>query len=102
MLKGSYTLEGVRGLVDQGGSARKSAVQALIKGVGGKLESVYFAFGSTDVFVIADLPGNEAAAAVALAVAASGGVTVETTVLLTPQEMDAATQQPVTYRPPGS
>src|SRR5579875_3812243 len=37
MLKGSYTLEGVRGLVDQGGSARKSAVQALIKGVGGKL-----------------------------------------------------------------
>ena len=102
LLSVNYTLEGIRGVAQKGGSARKSAASAAAKSVGGKVESFYFAFGGTDVYVIADMPSNEAAAALALAVSAGGGATVETTVLLTTDEMDAAAKQQVSYRPPGS
>ena len=96
-----YTLDGVRGVAAQGGSARKAAAQAAAKSVGGKVDSFYFAFGKTDVYVIADLPDNTAAAALALAVSAGGGATARTVVLVTPDEMDAAAKQTVKYTPPG-
>jgi uncharacterized protein with GYD domain len=102
LLEVSYTLEGIRGVVAKGGSARKAAAAAAVKSAGGKMESFYFAFGGTDVYVIADLPDNEAAAAVALTVTAGGGVTARTVVLLTPAEVDNATQKAVSYKPPGS
>lgn len=102
LLSVNYTLEGIRGVASKGGSARKSAAAAAAKSVGGKVESFHFAFGGTDVYVIADMPSNEAAAALALAVSAGGGATVKTTVLLTTDEMDAAAKQQVSYRPPGS
>ena len=101
LLQVSYTLDGVRGVVAKGGSARKSAAQAAAKSVGGKLDSFYFAFGESDVFTIADLPDNTAAAALALAVTAGGGATVRTVPLLTVDEIDAATGQTVKYTPPG-
>ena len=101
LLQVNYTLEGVKGVVAKGGSARKAAAQAAAKSAGGKIESFYFAFGGTDVFTIADLPDNAAAAAVALNVSAGGGATVKTVVLLTPEEIDTATQQKVKYTPPG-
>jgi hypothetical protein len=50
--------------------------------------------------VIVDLPDNEAAAAAALAVNAAGGATVQTTVLLTPEQIDDAAERSVDYRPP--
>ena len=102
LLQVNYTLEGVRGVLAKGGAARKGAAQAAAKSVGGKIESFYFAFGSTDVYAIADLPDNAAAAALALAVSAGGGATVATTVLLTPEEVDTAADANVKYRPPGS
>ena len=102
LLEVSYTLEGVQGVVAKGGSARKAAAQAAAKSVGGKVDAFYFAFGSTDVYVIADLPDNEAAASLALNVSAGGGATVETTVLLTPDEIDSAISKKVKYTPPGS
>lgn len=101
LLEVRYTLDGVRGVAAQGGSARKAAAQAAAKSVGGKVESFYFAFGKTDVFVIADLPDNTAAAALALAVSAGGGATVRTVVLLGPDEMDDAAHKTVKYTPPG-
>ncbi len=101
MLQVTYTLEGVKGVVSKGGSARKAAARAAVESAGGTLESMYFAFGSTDVFAIADLPNNAAAAAVALTVAGSGGATLNTVVLLTPEEIDEATQTGVQYTPPG-
>lgn len=101
LLEVRYTLDGVRGVAAQGGSARKAAAQAAAKSVGGKVESFYFGFGKTDVFVIADLPDNTAAAALALAVTAGGGATVRTVVLLTPDEIDAAAEKTVKYTPPG-
>jgi uncharacterized protein with GYD domain len=102
LLEVNYTLDGVRGVVAKGGSARKAAAQAAAKSVGGKLDSFYFAFGGTDVFAVADLPDNAAAAALALAVTAGGGASVRTVVLLTPDEIDAATQKGVKYAPPGA
>ena len=70
--------------------------------VGGRLESFYFAFGDRDAYVVVDLPDNESAAAVALGVNGAGGATVRTVVLLTPDEVDAASKRSVDYRSPGS
>ncbi|MGA2521735.1 MAG: GYD domain-containing protein [Acidimicrobiales bacterium] len=98
----SYTLDGVKGLKAEGGSARVSAATALIESLGGKVESFYFAFGGVDVYLTAELPDNVSAAAVVLAVSAGGGATSRTVVLLTPAEVDAAAaKKTTTYRPPG-
>jgi uncharacterized protein with GYD domain len=97
-----YTLEGIRGLKDKGGTARVEASRALVEQLGGSLESFYFAFGSNDAYLIADLPDNVATAAVELIASSGGGVRTSTTVLLTPEEMDAAAKAQATYRPPGA
>jgi uncharacterized protein with GYD domain len=102
LFEASYTLEGVKGVQAKGGSARRDAVAAVAESVGGTLESFYFAFGESDAYVTVDLPDNEAATAVALTVNSAGGAAVKTTVLLTPEEVDAAAQRSVDYRPPGS
>jgi len=101
LLEVSYTLDGVKGVVAKGGSARKAAASAAAKSVGGKVESFYFAFGKTDVYCVCDLPDNEAAAALALTVTAGGGASVRTVALLTTDEIDAATGKDVKYKPPG-
>ncbi len=101
MFQTSFTAEGVKGLVAKGGSARRAAAEAAIKSAGGTLDAFYFAFGDTDAFVIADLPDHASAAAIALAVSGSGAVAARTIVLLTPEELDAATKQNVAYTPPG-
>jgi uncharacterized protein with GYD domain len=102
LIEASYTLEGVKGVQSAGGSSRREAVAQVAESVGGRLEAFYFAFGDHDAYVIADLPDNESAAAVALTVNAAGGATVKTVVLLTPEEVDAAAQRSVEYRPPGA
>ncbi len=96
-----YTVEGVKGLLKDGGSKRKAAAEAIAKSVGGKVEAFYFAFGDTDAYVILDLPDNASAAAGSLAVSAAGGAVIKTTALLTPEEMDKATKKKVSYSPPG-
>lgn len=101
MIQASYTAEGVRGLMKDGGSKRRAAAEAAVKGVGGKLEAFYFAFGETDVFAIAEVPDNASAAAVSLAVTGSGAVNARTIVLMTSEEMDQATKKTLDYRPPG-
>src|SRR4051794_37823943 len=102
LLQVSYTLDGVRGVIAKGGSARKAAAQAAAKSLGGKLESFYFAFGGTDVFTVADLPDNTAAASLALAVTAGGGAVVNTVPLLTVDDIDDAAAKTVKYSPPGT
>jgi uncharacterized protein with GYD domain len=102
LIEASYTLDGVKGVQSAGGSTRRDAVANLAESVGGRLECFYFAFGDRDVYTIVDLPDNEAAAAVALTVNASGGVSVRTVVLIEPEDVDAAAKRSVDYRPPGS
>jgi uncharacterized protein with GYD domain len=102
LFEASYTLDGVKGVQSAGGSSRRDAVVAVAESVGGSLEAFYFAFGDRDAYVIVDLPDNESATAVALTVNSAGGATVTTVVLLTPEEVDAAAQRSVDYRPPGT
>jgi uncharacterized protein with GYD domain len=102
LIKASYTREGAKGVQSAGGTSRREAVAQVAESVGGRLESFYFAFGDYDAYVVADLPDNEAAAAVALTVNAAGGATARTVVLLTPEEVDGAAKRSVDYRPPGA
>jgi uncharacterized protein with GYD domain len=101
LVQASYTPQGVAGIRSDGGSSRRDAVAAMAEGLGGSVESFYFAFGDSDVVTIVDLPDNEAATAVALTVNASGAVSIKTTVLLTPEQVDDAAKRSVDYRPPG-
>ena len=99
----SYTQEGLRGLLEEGGSSRRDAVERIVvDGLGGVVEAFYFAFGEHDVYVIADVPDPETAAAISLTVASTGALDVRTTQLLTPEEMDAAAKLSVSYRAPGA
>jgi uncharacterized protein with GYD domain len=100
LIQASYTAEGAKGLLHGGGTARRKAVEDMLAGVGGKMEAFYFCFGEHDAAIIADMPDHVAASAVALAVAASGVVRTQTTVLVTPEEVDQATKMKTAYRPP--
>jgi len=101
LLEGHYTAEGSKGLAREGGTGRRAAILQMLEGLGGKLESLYFAFGDVDVYVIVDLPDSVTAAAVSLAAAQSGSVSVKTVVLVSPEDMDRAGKKAVAYRPPG-
>jgi uncharacterized protein with GYD domain len=102
LIQSTYTREGVEGVRGKGGTARREAITDMARSLGGHLESYYFGFGDYDVHAILDLPDDEAAAAVALAVDAAGGATAKTTVLLTPEQIDEAAKRSADYRAPGS
>lgn len=99
--KASYTSEGVKGVLKEGGTGRRAAVEKVVEGLGGKVEGFYFALGEEDVYVIADLPDTVTATAVSLTVNASGVVALQTVELLTPEQVDEASKKSVDYRPPG-
>lgn len=101
LVQARYETEGVRGVVQQGGSARRDAVERLFAASGGKLECFYFAFGDVDVFAIGELPDDQTAAAIALAINADPRVSITTTHLLTPEQVDAAAKTAVDYHGPG-
>lgn len=102
LCEASYTSEGMKGVLKEGGSSRRTAVEKLVSNMGGTLEGFYFAFGDNDVYLIADMPSNADMAAVAMTVGASGAVSLKTTVVLSPEEVDGTTGKTVEYRPPGS
>jgi uncharacterized protein with GYD domain len=103
LIEANYVGEGINGLLKEGGTKRRAAVDELFKSMGGTVEAFYFAFGDKDVFIIGDLPDNASAAALALRVNATGAAMCKTTVLITPQEVDQAVKKTkiASYRPPG-
>ena len=102
LVKGNYVGDGIAGLMKDGGSQRRDAARAAIESVGGSLESMYYAFGDTDVYAICDFPDDASAAAVSLLINASGAVQLSLTPLLTVEDLDAAAQKTPAYQPPGS
>ena len=82
LLKASYNAEGVRGVMKEGGSKREAAARALVKSLGGKVESFYFCHGDADAIVICDFPDIASALAGVMAVNASGVVVASTTPLM--------------------
>ncbi len=101
LVQASYTAEGLRGLQKDKASGRKQAVLNAVEPLRGKVESFYYAFGDDDVVVILDMPDNVNAAAMSLAISASGLVRLKTTPLLTVEETDQALAKSVNYRAPG-
>ncbi|MEO8106842.1 MAG: GYD domain-containing protein [Actinomycetes bacterium] len=103
MIKGSYSQQGIKGVIKEGGTERVKAISSMVETLGGSLESMYFSFGSDDVYVISELPDNATAAAIAAAVGAAGALSsYETVVLLSASEVDAAVQIAANYRAPGA
>ena len=101
MIAANYTAAGEQGLLRDGGTARRTAVTKMIEDLGGKVETFDYAFGNDDVFVVCELPDNVTAAAIGLAIGASGLVAIRTIVLLTPEEIDAAAAKHAEYHGPG-
>ncbi len=102
MLKASYTPEGIKGLLREGGTSRRSTIEELARSLGGSIDAFYYALGDDDVYVISDFPDNVTAVAVSGAVNASGAVKLTTVPLVTAEEVDQAAQKAVDYRPPGA
>ncbi|MEW5992129.1 MAG: GYD domain-containing protein [Chloroflexota bacterium] len=102
LFRARYTQAGIQGVLKEGAASRIEAVNQLVRSVGGRVESAYWAFGDDDFIMIAELPGNAAAAAATTRVAATGIGGVTTTVLLTAADVDEARGIGVTYRPPGA
>lgn len=101
LISASYSAEGMAGVRAAGAKSRVDAVSTMLEAMGGTLDSFHFAFGDTDVYAIADVPDDEAAAAVAIAINSSGAVRTHTTKLLTVEQIDEALRRSVDYTPPG-
>lgn len=98
---GSYTPEGYRGLLVEGGSVRIGVAQHTLESVGGSLEAFYYSNGEQDFYIVVNLPDDVSATAVTLAGNASGTFRIRAVPLLTPEEMDEAVRTKVDFRPPG-
>jgi uncharacterized protein with GYD domain len=98
---GSYTAEGLKGLIKDGGTKRMEVTKKAIESLGGKMDAYYFAFGSNDFFLIADVADNVNAVTGSLVANASGTVNVSITPLITPEEVDQAVKKTMDWSPPG-
>lgn len=102
LIKGNYTPEGTKGLLNKGGSQRKAVVEKMVNNLGGTIEAFYYAFGDPDIYVIVDMPDVVTATAISLVVNASGAVQISTIPLITPEQVDQACKKSIEYSPPGS
>ncbi len=102
LITATYSAEGMKGLLREGGSERRKVIADIAKNLDGELESYYYAFGGNDVFSVIDLPDNVSAAAMAANISAGGMVRCAVTVLVTPEEMDKASRTKMYFRPPGN
>ncbi|MEV2214923.1 GYD domain-containing protein [Streptomyces sp. NPDC050997] len=102
LIQATYTTEGTRGLLEEGASGRRAAVDQVVTGLGGTVEAMYFAFGEDDIVLILDFPDPVSMAAVSLTVKASGALRTRATPLLTVNEIDEAARRQVDFRAPGA
>jgi uncharacterized protein with GYD domain len=86
MCQGSYTPEAWAAMLAHPVD-RTDVVRPVIEKMGGKLVNAWFAFGDSDIFVIAEMPSNVEAAALALTIAAGGAFkSMKTTPLMSVAE----------------
>jgi len=102
LIQGTYAAEGLRALAKDKASGRQAVVKEALASLGGKLEGAYFALGDADVYVLCECPDHVSAAALSLAVSASGLVRTKTIPLLTVEETDRALAMKTGYRAPGA
>jgi len=102
LFQAAYTIDGAKGIMKEGGTARKAQLGQILERLGGKLDNFYFAFGEWDAVGIIDVPDTATVTALSMAVNASGGVKLRTTPLITPEEVDQASKKSISYRAPGA
>lgn len=106
LLRWQFSGAAAKGMVERP-QDRSGPARALVEAFGGRLHSYFFVFGEYDGIAVAEFPDPGSAAALSMKAAATGGFArFETTLLLTPQEAEAAMQKAkatsVDYRPPGA
>ncbi len=95
-----YSREALAGVMEQGATARREAVDTLIGSVGGQVESLHWSPEGA-AYLIATLPEQRAAATVSFVVLSAGAAkSVRVVDLLTADEIDAAAKASVDFRPP--
>ncbi len=102
LIQAAYTPEAWAAMV-KNPQSRAEAVRPIIEGLGGKLLSIYLAFGEYDVVGLAEYPDNASAAAFSMAASAGGALkAVKTTPLMTTEEAVEAMRKAgqAGYRPP--
>ncbi|MET9801261.1 GYD domain-containing protein [Streptomyces sp. NPDC006368] len=102
LVQASYTAQGIKGLLSEGGTGRRAAVEEEVRSCGGTVEWMYFAFGDDDLYVVVDMPDHVSMLASALAVRATGAVESRAIPLIGVEDVDAATRKRVDFRPPGA
>jgi uncharacterized protein with GYD domain len=90
MFKAAFGPESARRIKEEGGTPSEENLRHAFESRGGRLLDVYFAFGDVDMYVIGELPDYETAAALSLAVNVNAGISLDTVVLFTPEEIDQA------------
>jgi uncharacterized protein with GYD domain len=104
MIRARYSAAAVQAMIAKPQDRHKAAAAA-VEALGGKLHGFYFAFGPDDVIAIAEAPDATAAAALSMAIGASGALAaIETVPLLTIHEAMEAMRKASTaqkaYRAP--
>jgi uncharacterized protein with GYD domain len=93
--KGSYSPENLKAMIAGGGAAKRHAdMVKIVERSGGRLESLYWAFGEHDFYAVTEFPDNTTAATLTMAIS-SGGSRIATVALLTADEIDAAIASPM-------
>lgn len=100
LIQATYTAEGAKGLLKEGGTGRRRAVDEVVTGLGGTVEAMYFTYGEHDIVLVIDFPDPTSMPAVSMMVKASGALHTRATPLITVEEIDEAARTQVAFRPP--
>ena len=103
MFQASYTPQALKALVDTPQN-REQAAHTVINAAGGKLLSLYFCFGTSDIVAIIEAPDDKAMASCSLAIGASGAFSSGSTTSLMSaadamEAMQAAQAVAAVYQP---
>ena len=101
LFEATYMGQGIKGLMQEGGTKRRDALAEALTSVGGTLESFYYAFGYYDVLGVFEAPDDASAAALSLLINSTGSVNVRLKPLLTVEDLDEAAKKTPSYRAPG-
>ncbi|TLM71592.1 GYD domain-containing protein [Pseudarthrobacter sp. NamB4] len=101
LFEANYVGDGIKGLMQEGGTKRREALEKALSSVGGSLESFYYAFGYYDVLGVFEVPDDASAAALSLLINSTGNVNVRLKPLLTAETIDEAAKKTPSYRAPG-
>jgi uncharacterized protein with GYD domain len=103
LIKVSYSAKGLQGLLAEGATGRIEAIRSLVASVGGTMEALHFAYGPSDVYLVAEVPDHPTVVALAATIGSSEAISsYETVILIDPADIDAASSVEVGYRPPGA